>query len=1269
MYLFGLCGGVGCLYCGAAGGKQRCLAACVRNAVSGDGSKEYPSPGSPMKRIGNRIHNRLRRSGRSLPSETSKLEVFPHFVAHSGIPEAADSLAYEPIQRLLAVGTKDGRLKIVGSSGVEKLLLSDKPGCTRQLLFLTNRGTVVRLEEGGSMEVWGVDSGEMVCRVEVPGDRICCVSQVPGEPYLMLGCAHGDMRVACLTDVNGEPTTEAREVKGTMLMKYFVRVGKIGGRGELVHCSVSGSRARSLVIALHSISGAVVWNMRRQTAILRVNPDSDGRIKSYGGVSACCWVGNLHEPLYFATAHQSGDIVVWKLPENLDQEQTRGPEMICRCRVVPEGTQASRISAISHVSGETWALLVEGGQSIEEPDTLTKIPIPLEASKGSSTDDVQYIQATNSLPWFGVVNGYALIPPNGSLVEYDDPVAVMVLTEGGQLMLHDFIVQNPIPFSLPFQSITIQSVSEFVTLGRDTPLRVETDPRHGYEEFGGMEDPLHKWILSGGEASCPSETSNASFYFSGHVDGAVRVWNMSCEAPKWLDTIPHPGTSEVLGQSMGVSTIGVSGCGELLAVGHREGHVQLYRFSSNCMDSEVRTVTGANVEVKKRLITETSGYQLILSIRVHSTDISTLNFNRNSTQIAVGDVAGNLSVVDISNPTVVFHRKVSPSAIKSAWFGPFDDGKSFSEDGVLYLTSGQSCSAVFDASTGDNMCPNEEWVRPKHGGETLLAHLLDATGLPLRLHNIPTGEIPWLPASNWPKSAHGEESHAVEPVWTTNTTPEVDQNRSTPRSPSEKPDTEVFEAEDCNSEDVQSSCSAEMLAAAVAQMEEATEDAPELDGHEKKGRILGKLQVPKWVQGRKKEKSNSGKDAQSSIESGSPGKHPGGIGEHKTAGDKFGSERDSPTGDVDSPTSRNASGVISSMFLLLVNTDSARIYPTDGIVHGDRHSIQKVYFASKIVFAAPIQDSNTFAAGIAAVSEDFRIRIYSLPSLETLEDVDLGEIMGYDIANGLDDDAERSIDHYSFATDGQGQLVVRGMLGEMARIGLVDGCAAVNKPLSVYDWELATAAHSARNAALHRSHQSGKESHSEHEGLGGTIRKGFGSVLEAARKARDELDKAMHLPSTKEPVGVSPPELQKLFHSEEQASILSDPMKSATTKVEPQSARVNAQSVPAHKPTEHRNMTAREELFAGARNPPGEQPRMRTADEIREAYGRPREQNAGAGRVAGLMAENVQKLNERGERLKGLDDKTADLSNEAANFASLAKQLAEQQKNKKWWQL
>ena len=53
--------------------------------------------------------------------------------------------------------------------------------------------------------------------------------------------------------------------------------------------------------------------------------------------------------------------------------------------------------------------------------------------------------------------------------------------------------------------------------------------------------------------------------------------------------------------------------------------------------------------------------------------------------------------------------------------------------------------------------------------------------------------------------------------------------------------------------------------------------------------------------------------------------------------------------------------------------------------------------------------------------------------------------------------------------------------------------------------------------------------------------------------------------------------------------------------------------------------------------------------------------------ASGAMSEAVSALRERGERIEKLDSKTADLQNDAQNYADMAKQLKEKTKKKSQW--
>lgn len=105
----------------------------------------------------------------------SSSAVAAQFFGHAGLPAATDSLAYEPVQRILAVSvtiqlsvplhlarlqkaltylechlqiaTSDGRVKFVGQDGVECTASSASPSATKYLQFLPKKGALLRVTE------------------------------------------------------------------------------------------------------------------------------------------------------------------------------------------------------------------------------------------------------------------------------------------------------------------------------------------------------------------------------------------------------------------------------------------------------------------------------------------------------------------------------------------------------------------------------------------------------------------------------------------------------------------------------------------------------------------------------------------------------------------------------------------------------------------------------------------------------------------------------------------------------------------------------------------------------------------------------------------------------------------------------------------------------------------------------------------------------------------------------------------------------------------
>ena len=80
----------------------------------------------------------------------------------------------------------------------------------------------------------------------------------------------------------------------------------------------------------------------------------------------------------------------------------------------------------------------------------------------SQEQEQEQEQEQHPLPWFGPLQGLALVPPEHSLDAHSAPAALIALNEGGQLIVHDTHTLKPLPLFLPLQELPPVTASAFV---------------------------------------------------------------------------------------------------------------------------------------------------------------------------------------------------------------------------------------------------------------------------------------------------------------------------------------------------------------------------------------------------------------------------------------------------------------------------------------------------------------------------------------------------------------------------------------------------------------------------------------------------------------------------------------------------------------------------------------------------------------------------------------------------------------------------------------
>ena len=169
-------------------------------------------------------------------------------------------------------------------------------------------------------------------------------------------------------------------------------------------------------------------------------------------------------------------------------------------RLDASGGSATAIRTVWHVPGgkgmEPGSILVLGGQSADQPDMLHLVPLkPCKDKKACFNYPLPGLwrhccvgrkhifapqllcsrcgkllllpsqeqeQEQHPLPWFGALQGLALVPPEHSLDAHSAPAALIALNEGGQLIVHDMHTLKPLPLFLPLQELPPVTASAFV---------------------------------------------------------------------------------------------------------------------------------------------------------------------------------------------------------------------------------------------------------------------------------------------------------------------------------------------------------------------------------------------------------------------------------------------------------------------------------------------------------------------------------------------------------------------------------------------------------------------------------------------------------------------------------------------------------------------------------------------------------------------------------------------------------------------------------------
>ncbi|KDO56671.1 hypothetical protein CISIN_1g001279mg [Citrus sinensis] len=609
---------------------------------------------------------------------------------HYGIPATASILAFDHIQRLLAIATLDGRIKVIGGDGIEGLLISPSQLPYKNLEFLQNQGFLISITNDNEIQVWSLESRSLACCLKWESN-ITAFSVISGSHFMYIGDENGLMSVIKYDADEGKLFQLPYNISADALSEKagFPLLSHQPVVGVLPHPNSSGNR----VLIAYENALVILWDVSEAQIIFVgggkdlqlkdgvVDSPSEGDSTFLEGISehqpeekeisALCWASSSGSIL--AVGYIDGDILLWNTSTTAS---TKGQQTGSRNNVVKlELSSAERRLPVivlhwstnkesrSNIDGR---LFVYGGDEIGSEEVLTVLS--LEWSSGM--ENLRCVSRVD-ITLTGSFADMILLSSAGATVG-NHKADLFVLTSPGQLHFYDnaslttlLSQQEKKPSVCPVEfpgvipiSDPIMTVAEFMLL-----------PFGGHSSKGLSEiatfTKLHsshtqaghiKWPLSGGVPSPVPITKCHSVdrvYLAGYHDGSVRIWDATYPVFKLICALDAEVQGiEVAGSRAPVSTLSFCFINSSLAVGNEFGLVYIYNLNGSLDAKNFLFVLETKSEVHALPEGKISLCRAVFSL-VNS-PVRALQFTSSGAKLAVGFECGRVAVLDMNLLSVLF---------------------------------------------------------------------------------------------------------------------------------------------------------------------------------------------------------------------------------------------------------------------------------------------------------------------------------------------------------------------------------------------------------------------------------------------------------------------------------------------------------------------------------------------------------------------------------------------------------------------------------------
>ncbi|XP_061234542.1 syntaxin-binding protein 5 isoform X10 [Neopsephotus bourkii] len=485
-----------------------------------------------------------------------------------GFPYQPSALAFDPVQKILAIGTQTGALRLFGRPGVECYCQHDSGAAVIQLQFLINEGALVSALADDTLHLWNLRQKRpaILHSLKFNRERITFCHLPFQSKWLYVGTERGNIHI-----VNVESFT----LSGYVIMwNKAIELSSKSHPGPIVHISDNPMDEGKLLIGFES-GTVVLWDLKSKKADYRYTHDE--------AIHSVAW---HHEGKQFICSHSDGTLTIWNVKSPTKPFQTITPHG----KQLKDGKKPEPCKPILKVEYKTTRagepfIILSGGLSY---DTVGRRPC-LTVMHGKSTAVLEMD--------YSIVDFLTLCEtpyPN----DFQEPYAVVVLLEK-DLVLIDLaqngypIFENPYPLTIHESPVTC--CEYFADCPVDLiPALYSVGARQKRQGYSKKE-----WPISGGNWGMITQ-SYPEIIITGHADGSIKFWDASAITLQVLYKLKtakvfeksrnkddKPNTDIVDEDPYAIQIISWCPESRMLCIAGVSAHVIIYRFSKQEVTTEI----------------------------------------------------------------------------------------------------------------------------------------------------------------------------------------------------------------------------------------------------------------------------------------------------------------------------------------------------------------------------------------------------------------------------------------------------------------------------------------------------------------------------------------------------------------------------------------------------------------------------------------------------------------------------------------------------------